>query len=244
MKHIYAVILIALLLFPFPALARIGEDVTNDVIGLFGMLLTPSIFTTPGHENAGLSLYGRALTSEGEVPDFGEDLDDAEEKIDDMTIFISGRLRKAGLTLGFGQGNDFQFSQPFIMSVDYKLDFARRERSVMNAAVDFQYTMIILPEEDEIEVSAAGFGVFSINGMLSADLRILEPYVGLNLNYVYLNSERKSYQLWKPVPEFGLQIKPLPRVRVGAEVRFIDNEFLESAWMWDIGFNIKIYPRR
>ena len=220
---------------PFLANADISEEVRDEVVGLFGTILTPSIFTTPGAEEFGGSLYARTLTDEGEVPDFDEH---PKNKIDEMTVFVSGRLKGLGLTLGFGEGSEFEFSQPVIVSFDYKVSLMEADPR-MDAAVDFQYTMIALPDEETINVSTVGFGVFSIGGMISVDLTLLEPYAGLNLNYIYLNSEEESIEVWNLVPKLGLQIKPLPAVRIGAEMKFINNEHLESAWMWDLGVNVK-----
>jgi hypothetical protein len=239
MKYVSLSIFAAFLVIPFiasPASAFIGEEVRDEIVGLFGTLLTPSIFTTPGMEEFGVSLYGRTLTDEGKVPDFDER---PRDEIDEMTIFVSGRLKGLGLTLGFGEGSEFEFSQPFIASLDYKMSFMERERTV-DSAIDLQYSMIVLPDEEAIDVSAVGFGVVSIAGMISADLRFLEPYAGLKLNYVYLNSERELIKVWKLVPQVGLQVKPLPSIRIGTELEFINNEHLDPGWLWDIGINVKL----
>ena len=226
---------LTLSVYVLPADAGIGEEVRDEVVGLFGTILTPSIFTTPEAEEFGGSIYARTLTDEGKVPDFDER---PRDEIDEMAIFISGRFNRLGLTLGFGEGSDFEFSQPFIVSLDYKISFME-ENPRADTAVDLQYTMIALPAEEAINVSAIGFGVFSIGGMVSADLMFLEPYAGLNLNYVYLNSEQEFIEVWKLIPKLGLQVKPLPSVRIATEVKFINNEHLESAWMWDMGINVK-----
>jgi len=239
MKYVSLLVFTTFLALPFiasPASAYIDEEIRDEVVGLFGTLLTPSIFTTPGMEDFGISLYGRTLTDEGEVPDFDES---PRNEIDEMTIFVSGRLKGLGLTLGFGEGSEFEFSQPFIASLDYKVNFMERERTV-DSAIDLQYSMIVLPDEEAIDVSAVGFGVASITGMISADLQFLEPYAGLKLNYVYLNSESEPIKVWKLVPHVGLQVKPLPSIRVGTELRFIKNEHLQSAWLWDVGINVKL----
>ena len=103
----------ALLLFTLSAYTDVvsDEDVRDEVVGLFGTLLTPSIFTPASSEDTGFLIYGRKLTDEGEVPDFDGDI---EDEIDEMAIFASGRIGGLGLTLGFGEGSDFEFSKPFI----------------------------------------------------------------------------------------------------------------------------------
>ena len=96
-----------LLLIVFPAHA--GEEITDEdkeVVGLFGTLLAPSIFTTASSERlVGVSLYGRMLTGEGEVPDFKGGVEDS---IDQLEFFASGRMAGFGLTLGLGTGSDFE----------------------------------------------------------------------------------------------------------------------------------------
>ena len=70
------------------------------------------------------------------------------------------------------------------------------------AALDLQYSMIILPKEEKIRVSALGFGVVSINGLFSLNLlSLLEPYAGLTLNYIYLNSEEEFIGVVKAIPK-------------------------------------------
>ena len=124
MKHISVFVALSILsLIIFPARAAIAasdEEMRNDVVGLFGALLTPSVFTAASMENLSLSVYGRRVTGEGEVPDF--DKKPADE-INEMELFLSGRLGGLGLTLGFGQGSDFEFSQPVILAIDYKTGF-------------------------------------------------------------------------------------------------------------------------
>lgn len=229
-----------LLLIVFPAHAaerKISDEKRDEVLGLFGTLLVPSIFTTARSEKlVGASLYGRMLTGEGEVPDFDGSV---EDEINDLMIFAGARLKGLGLTLGFGQGSEFEFSEPIVVSLDYKKGFLQMT-PIVDAAVDAQYTMVVLRDEKEIEVSALGFGIFSINGMVSANLLMLEPYAGLTLNYVYLNPEDEDFVgVWKPVPKIGLQYTLLPMIKIGAEIKLIMNEHLDSAWMWDFGLNAR-----
>jgi hypothetical protein len=212
-----------------------NDEVRNEVVSLFGTFLTPSIFTTAGPENFSVSLYGRTLTGEGEVPDFDED---PRDEIDELSIFVSGRMHGLGLTIGFSEGSEFEFSEPVIWSLDYKVGLLEESRK-LDAAVDFQYSMITLLHEDEIKVSAGGFGVFSISGLVSTNIPLVEPYAGLTLNYIYLNAEEEFISLLKLVPKIGLQVKPLRMFRVGTEIKLISNEHLDSAWIWDLGANMR-----
>jgi hypothetical protein len=226
--------ILLLVAFPKHADAQIGEEERDDVVGLFGALLVPSIFTAASSERIGAaSLYGRTLTGEGDVPDFDGDFRD---NVDQLQIFASGRIGGLGVTIGFGQGSDFEFSQPFILSADYKLGLMK-ETPIVDAAADVQYSMIVLPDEKDIEVSALGFGVFSISGMVSANLLFLaEPYGILTFNYIYLNPEEEDFiGVLKVVPKIGLKFKVLPMVSVGAEIGIITSEHLDTSWMWNIG---------
>ena len=227
-----------LLLIAFPICSGLAfdEEVRDEVVGLFGTLLTPSIFTPASSEQFSVSLYGRTLTEEGEVPNFDGSF---EDEIDQMTIFASARLSGLGLTLGFGQGSEFEFSQPVILSVDYKAGLLE-DNPTLDAAIDVQYSMIALPDEEKIDVSALGFGVVSINGLISANLlTIVEPYAGLTINYIYLNSDAEGFiDVWKPVPKVGLRAG-FGLVSIGAEVSFINNEHIDSAWMWNLGASVK-----
>lgn len=236
---VFAVLSILLLAaFPEHAGAQIGEEEREDVVGLFGALLVPSIFTTASSERLSASLYGRTLTGEGEVPDFDGDFRD---NVDQLQIFASGRLGGLGATIGFGQGSDFEFSQPFILSADYKLGLMK-ETPIVDAAADVQYSMIVLPDEKDIEVSALGFGVFSISGMVSANLLFLaEPYGILTFNYVYLNPEEEDFVgVLKVVPKVGLKFKVLPMISVGTEIGIITSKHLDTAWMWNIGVSARL----
>lgn len=217
--------------------ADVNEERRDAVVGLFGALATPSIFTPASSEHLGILLYGRTLTGEGQVPDFdGEH----EEEIDALQIFASGRIGGLGLTIGFGTGDKFDFSKPFIVSVDYKVGLME-DTPMLDAAVDVQYTTIFLTDEDNIGTTALGFGVFSVTGLLSAKLLFLaEPYAGLTLNYVYLNSDAADdfIGVWKLIPKIGLHVKFLP-ITVGTEIKFLRNKHLKSAWMWDFGAGIR-----
>ena len=240
MKYIsvFAVLSILLLVvFPARADAKASdEEMRDDVVGLFGVLLTPSVFTTASMENLSVSVYGRRVTGEGEVPDFDKN---PKDEIDEMEIFLSGRMGGLGLTIGFGQGSQFEFSQPVILSVDYKTGFLE-ETPMLNAAADVQYSMILLPDEENINVSALGFGVLSVSGILSANLLfMLEPYAALTLNYIYLNSEEDRIGVSRIVPKLGLQVKALPMIRVGAEVQIVNNKHLDSAWIWNLGASVR-----
>jgi len=231
---VLSVLLLTVCTFGAPASSsvRLSKGERDEVVGLFGTLLAPSIFTTASSEKLSASIYGRTLTGEGKVPDFDGSVKD---NIDSLQVFINGRLGDLGATIGFGQGNEFEFSQPLILSVDYKVGLLGGV-PVVDAAIDAQYSMIYLPDEENIKVSAPGYGVVSLNGIVSADLLfLLEPYAGLTLNYVYLNSEEEFISVWKPVPKIGAKIKLLPFVSVGTEVIFIINEHLNSAWMWNFG---------
>ena len=152
-----------------------------------------------------------------------------------MNIYVNGRLSGLGLTLGFGEGNEFEFSQPIIVSADYKAGLIKNDPAV-DAALDVQYSMIVLPDEETIDVSALGFGVVSINGLLSTNvIPILEPYAGVTLNYVYLNSDAAGFiEAWKAVPKAGLKAN-LGLLSIGSEVTFIVNKHIDSAWMWNLG---------
>jgi len=228
-------VLSVLLLATFPAYAGdVDEEMRNEVVGLFGALSTPSIFVPASSENLAVLLYGRTITGEGTVPDFDQE---PKQEIDELQIFATGRLGGLGLTIGFGQGNEFEFSQPLILSVDYKVGLME-DSSLIKAAVDAQYSMITLPDEENIRLSALGFGVFSLNGLISAKLPFVEPYAGLALNYVYLNSEDEYIGVLKPIPRIGAHVKIL-MVTVGTEIKFLNNKHLDSAWMWDIGAGIR-----
>jgi hypothetical protein len=67
----------------------------------------------------------------------------------------------------------------------------------------------------------------------------VEPYAGLTLNYIYLDAEEEFISLLKLVPKIGLQVKPLRKFRIGSEIKLISNEHLDSAWIWDLGVNMK-----
>jgi len=216
----------------FASLDKNKNDERTEVVGLFGTLLAPSIFTTAKSEKLSASLYARSITGEGEVPDISGDVKD---KIKSLQVYINGRIGGFGATIGFGQGNEFEFSQPLILSVDYKLSLLKGV-PILAAAIDAQYTMIYLPDKKTIKVSAPGFGVVSINGLVSADLLFfLEPYAGVSLNYVYLNSKDDPYSVWKPVPKLGLKLKILPFFSIGSEVTFVTNKVLNNSWIWNIG---------
>ena len=240
MKNIFILILVGMLLIsvtPASILASSdnGKDkeTNTEVVGLFGTLLAPSIFSSAKTEKLSVSLYGRKITSEGEVPDFNSDT--PKDTIDSLQVYINGRIGGFGATIGFGQGNEFEFSQPLILSVDYKLDLLKGV-PVVDAAIDAQYSMIYLPDEKTIKVSAPGFGVVSINGLVSANLLfLLEPYAGVTLNYVYLNSKDNPFSVWKTIPKLGLKLNLLPFVSIGSEVSFIKNEILNDSWIWNIG---------
>lgn len=212
------------------------EEVRDEVVGLFGTLLSPSIFTPASSEKLSVSVYGRSLTAEGEVPDFDGSFSD---EIDEMTIFVGARLGGLGATIGFGQGSEFEFSQPIIVSVDYKTSLLENAPMV-DAAIDFQYSIIALPDEENINVSVLGFGVFSINGLVSATaLPIVEPYLGITLNYVYLNSDTEGYiDAWKPIPKAGVQVGFGP-LSIGAELALIKNKHIDSAWIWNLGASVR-----
>jgi hypothetical protein len=237
-----AVLLISII--PFNAIASLDQNDNDkertEIVALFGTLLAPSIFCSAKPEKiAGVSIYGRMITGEGEVPDFGTEVKD---NIDSLQIYLNGRVGGFGATLGFGQGNEFEFSQPLILSVDYKLTFLKS--ALLNAAVDGQYSTIYLPDEKTMKVSALGFGVASINGLISANiLSLLEPYAGVTLNYVYLNSKENSknklYDVWKAVPKLGLKVKLLPFVSVGSEVSFLMNDIINDSWLWNFGASVK-----
>lgn len=204
----------------------------NEVIGLFGSLLAPSIFSSARSEHIAGTIYGRTLTNEGEVPDFNGDI---KGNIDSYQIYINGRFGGFGATIGFGQGNEFEFSQPLILSVDYKISLLG-DTPIIDAAIDAQYSMIYLPDEEIIKVSAPGFGVASINGLVSAKLLfIFEPYAGVTLNYVYLDSEEDLYTVWKAIPKVGLKLNLLPFLNVGGELAFVTNETLNNSWVWSFG---------
>ncbi len=243
MKHVSVLaVLSVLLLITFSTYtnAQFNEDIRDEVVGLFGTLLAPSIFSTAHTDPLTISLYGRTLTSEGEVPDFDGDIRDS---IDEMTIYAGVRLNDLGLTLGFGQGSAFEFSQPIILSVDYKHDLMPRY-SMGSAAIDLQYSMIALPDEKNIKVSALGFGVVSVNGLVSMSMKLipLEPYAGLTLNYVYLNSDTEgNIQVLKWIPKIGLRVTALPLISASTELMFIKNKHLDSsAWMWNLGVSVRL----
>ena len=228
------VVLSILLLVGFPVYAgEIGEEERDDVVGLFGTLMVPTTFTAASSERLAVSLYGRTLTGEGEVPDFDGSVRDS---VDQLQIFASGRLGGLGLTIGLGQGSDFEFSQPFILSADYKMGLLK-PTPIVDVAADVQYSMIVLSDEKDIQVSALGFGVFSISGIVSANLLFLaEPYAGLTFNYIYFNPEDEDLiGVWKAVPKIGLKISPLPLISVGTEIGIITSKHLDTAWMWNIG---------
>jgi hypothetical protein len=241
MRYISIYAAISLLLF-ITSLANaddmIGEEERDEVVGLFGTLLVPSTFTTASSERLAASIYGRTLTGEGEVPDFDGNVRD---NIDQLQMFASARIGGLGLTIGFGQGSDFEFSQPLTVSADYKIGLLKGT-PIVDAAADVQYSMIVLPDKKDIEVSALGFGVFSISGMVSANLLFLaEPYGALTFNYVYLNpGDEDLIGVWKLVPKIGLRVKILPMISVGTEIGVITNEYINTSWMWNIGVSAKL----
>jgi len=232
-----AVLLVSII--PLNAIASLDENDKDkertEIVALFGTLLAPSIFSSAKPDKIGVSMYGRIITGEGEVPDFNTDV---KGNIDSLQIYLNGRVGGFGATIGFGQGNEFEFSQPLILSVDYKLTLLKS--ALFNAAVDGQYSMIYLPDQKTIKVSAPGFGVASINGLISADiLFLLEPYAGVTLNYVYLNSKDELYDVWKAVPKLGLKLKLLPFVSVGSEVSFVMNDMINDSWLGNFGASVK-----
>ncbi len=229
------VLLMIVSCLPASVLADSDADEKEEVIGLFGSLLAPSIFTTARCESLQASIFGRVITGEGQVPDFSGGVKD---NIDSLQLYINGRLGGFGATIGFGQGNEFEFSQPLILSVDYKIEFLDMI-PIFDAAIDVQYSMIYLPDKKTIKVSTPGFGVASLNGLFSTYLLFLEPYAGLTLNYVYLDSKDKLYTVWKPVPKVGLMIKPIPFVCIGSEVSLIMNETLNDSWAWNFGVRVR-----
>jgi hypothetical protein len=239
-KKISIFAFVVVLLISIIPLNTIASSDKNDkerteIVALFGTLLAPSIFCSAKPEKIGVSMYGRLITGEGEVPDFGTDV---KGNIDSLQIYLNGRVGGFGATIGFGQGNEFEFSQPLILSVDYKL--ALLKSALLNAAVDGQYSTIYLPDEKTMKVSALGFGVASINGLISANiLFLLEPYAGVTLNYVYLNSKDNLYTVWKLVPKLGLKVKLLPFVSVGSEVSFVMNDIINDSWLWNFGASVK-----
>ena len=213
------------------------DDVRDEVVSLFGAYLVPSVFTTASLDKMTVSLYGRTLTGEDEVPDFDGS---SRDVIDEMNVYANVRMGGLGLTLGFGQGNAFEFSKPVVMSVDYKLNFME-EDSTVNTALDLQYSMIALRDEENIQVSALGFGVVSVNGLISAEvLHLLEPYAGITFHYIYLNSDLQgNIRVWKIVPKLGLRANILPAISATSEVTFIKNEHpVNSVWMWNIGVSV------
>jgi len=170
------------------------------------------------------------------VTDFDGSVSD---EVNEMTIFVSARLGGLGATIGFGEGSEFEFSQPVILSVDYKVGLLDSE-PMLDAAIDVQYSMIALTDEEKIDVSALGFGVISINGLVSASLLpIVEPYLGLTLNYVYLNSDSEGLiDSWKPIPKVGVRAG-FGLVSVGAELSLISNKYIDSAWIWNLGASVR-----
>ncbi|MGQ9609813.1 MAG: hypothetical protein ACUVWN_10945 [bacterium] len=216
--------------------SAIGEEEQKEVVGLFGSLLAPSIFSTARTERLSASIYGGVITGEGEVPDFDGSIKDS---IDSLQVYVSGRLGRFGATLGFGQGNEFEFSQPFIISVDYKLGLPELIPFI-NMAIDGQYSMIYLPNEKIIKVSAPGFGVASVNGIISAKLLFFfEPYVSATFNYIYLDSEDEFIKVWKAIPKLGLKLNIIPVVNIGTEISFIKNKYIDSSWVWNMGASVK-----
>jgi hypothetical protein len=241
MKKVYILLFVGMfLLSVLPASvfasSKNKDEEQAEVVGLFGTLLAPSIFTTAKSEKLSASLFARSITGEGEVPDFSGNVKD---KIESLQVYINGRMGGFGATIGFGQGNEFEFSQPLILSVDYKVSLLK-DTPILSAAIDGQYTMIYLPDKKTIKVSAPGFGVASINGLISADLLFfLEPYAGVSLNYVYLNSKDDPYSVWKTVPKLGLKLKILPFISIGSEVTFITNNILNDSWIWNMGATVR-----
>jgi len=249
MKKVYILLFVGMfLLSVLPTSVFASSDKKDDerteAVGLIGTLLAPSIFTTAKSEKLSVSLFGRAITGEGKVPDIIDDVknsDDVKNKIESLQVYINGRMGGFGATIGFGQGKEFEFSQPLILSVDYKLSLLKGV-PILAAAIDAQYTMIALldkkidKDKENIKVSALGFGVVSINGLVSADLLFfLEPYAGVSLNYVYLNSKDDPFRVWKTVPKLGLKLKILPFISIGSEVTFVTNKVLNDSWIWNIG---------
>ncbi|MGB9597962.1 MAG: hypothetical protein ACPL7B_16880, partial [Candidatus Poribacteria bacterium] len=98
---VFAIIFI-ISIIPLNSIASSDDKEKNEVIGLFGTLLAPSIFSSAKSENICLSMYGRLITGEGEVPDFDKDIKD---NIDSLQIYLNGRFGGFGATIGFGQGN-------------------------------------------------------------------------------------------------------------------------------------------
>jgi len=243
MKKVYILLFVGMFLLsvlPTSVFASSDKkaDERTEAVGLIGTLLAPSIFTTAKSEKLSVSLFARSITGEDEVPDIiGEvkNSDDVKNKIKSLQVYINGRMGGFGATIGFGQGNEFEFSQPLILSVDYKLNLLKGV-PILGAAIDAQYSMIYLPDKKNIRISAPGFGVVSINGLVSADLLFfLEPYAGVSLNYVYLNSKDDPFRVWKTVPKLGLKLKILPFFSIGSEVTFVTNKVLNDSWIWNIG---------
>ncbi len=239
MKYVMILAVVIFLSFGFSSYAadtNISIPIRNEVVGLFGVLFTPSPFVPASMEGAGFLVYGRTITNEGEVPDFDGDI---KSKIDESMIFASGRIGSLGLSVGFGQGSEFEFSQPFMASIDVKR-YLLKDDPLFDAAVDLQYSMIVLTEEKEIHVAMPGFGVASVNGIMSARITsLVEPYIGLSFHFIYLNTEEDFIGLLKVIPRAGLQVKLFSPITIGAEVKFINDQNLGSAWMWDIGAGLR-----
>ena len=225
----------------FPSVADYVDTDMNDeskeeVVALFGILLTPSTFAPASSTNLEFSIYGRTVTDEGQVPDYNGDFRGA---IDQVPIFASLRMNGLGITAGFAQGSEFEFSQPFIAALDYKSDLLK-EQTQIGASIDVQYAMIVVTDEKRVEISASGFGVFSVTGTVSANLlQVLEPYAGISFHYIYLNAGEDRIRVARVIPKVGLQVTVLSPFILGSEIKLIRNQNLQSAWMWDMGVSLR-----
>lgn len=226
-----AVLTFTLIIAGVSASSGIDDKEREELVGVFGTLLAPTIFSSAKSESVSASIYGRTISGEGEVPDFRGNI---RSTIDSLQIFVVGNFGNFGAGIGFGQGNEFEFSQPFIISADYRMSLFK-DVPYLNFIVDAQYSMIYLPDGEKIKVSAPGFGVASLSGIVGSSLLLFEPYGGVTYNYVYLNSEDEKIRIGKLVPKVGLKLKILPFINIGSEVSFIRNVELRSSWVWNIG---------
>ena len=207
------------------------------VIGINEILFAPSSFITAVEDDMMVSMYIRARTKEGDVPD------DVNETLDTSERFLAIRMGRFGVTLGWSEETDDSLLEPSILSLDYKhpLPYVKDKISF---AVDLKFSTRKSPSSD-MRSALLDSGVFSITGLASRHFSSrLIFYGGLMANYIYLDARSEELtDLWKPVPFIGLRVNPFPsyNVQIVSELnrgRVDSSE--DPMWTWHLGVSVEL----